>query len=1393
VPVASICQTIMSAVVLRAAAPLFVPSSSSIGNNKDKVPPVLSFSSSASASSTSQVVGDEISSKTPKRRNRNRNRKTKQTKSQPPQQLLEQSHDESTVFTNSSIVPTTTTTSRGRRRPVCSPNKRNPEDARQQQQQQQQQQQHLPAKSTTSSTSSKGGGGVATQPRLRQRRQRQHKIQPVDHLSTNNKQEDESRFLLDHGETAFPSLRSGGGSGDGGNPNATTAAAAAAGDHGDDDPKQPHSNHPFLLAEAWQNITHPPQPPQASLLLLQQQQQQCLNTFSGLQKLTLSKKKNNSNNGNNPTPTRSEQASSQAQVRLPSNEQEEDSKNNNNDDDSSSCHSELLPISHQGQRRRRHYNMDRLRNRWWHELAHSSRKQHLQAEWKDRLQQIRLHSKNEEVVVEVEVVEGKNKEEVEEDKKEEVDWKDTKQQSSPSTTSSSSTSTSSSVEVAEEEEFPKPQQSDLLFQEDDDDDDDDDEQALVALSTLLLLEKDAEKTSYSVLLQRAMERNDKVALQTVLSFLWNNNNNNNNNTHESSPLHMAIQLDKPQLIPIIVSFMQSSSTATTTTNGNNGTTPLMLAAELGHEECLSLLLQLQLQQTEKVGLLSAKDASGNNVFHYACRATTSTTTTTTTTDNKWTLSTLLQHASTSGGGGSNNKNSSSTKAQQQYLAKLLLTKNNEAQTPLHVACQHGRIELVETFLATCSSTLLSKMLASFDDSHQIPLLAAVAANATHVVMCLIMWRGNHHHRLTTANTFFPPAVAQQQQQVPAICPPCPLVWAAKAGNLEMILLLLEFSDPSGTEYKITEALHECLLCESVATTSSGSSSSSNDTTLECIHVLVQAGANPFEEIHSPCGLSNGNLSKSAVTIAALSCGGGGGGTEWIPSLVASGRQALQERQQARRQTPNLRQQPETFFAAIELKENHEMTKALGDALVKALMLGYTSSSNKASMKQQDIRLGHLAAAATLYRMGAQLRDEDLLRLRSSLVTGELLLQSDVAVVGLLDRPSTLCSFLAIYPHPIGPDDDSSKLNDLEIDRSVLSHWSRRLCQMPWMREMEGKFGGSSCAWLSSADERDKSIADDDMSMISDQLVLVANDGTRFLVHGSLLSKKSAKLAAAIRFAKMNPSETSDCGGMRVVNVGIEPHLCRWMLQHMYHGSITCGWSRNNEQNCRELLELLLIAEEFLCWTLVQECEMRLLAGSSPRLCYCWSCAKAVRCRKADQSKDEDEDDKTLHAVAECMYHVDGNASQLVTAGTALDVLAVLQHLESTMEMEYSLQVVPMSFPSLKCLHPKLVWPKYDNNNNSNNSSSWKSTKAITALKDLSMCAILKDFFAVVQGDAYRENAENNCNNASPLEENELVPQALLLQMCLEELAASPISFLDNEPSKHRTRKSECIS
>jgi ankyrin repeat protein len=940
---------------------------------------------------------------------------------------------------------------------------------------------------------------------------------------------------------------------------------------------------------------------------------------------------------------------------------------------------EQEPIPRQ---RRPKINMDRLRDKWWDALAQRKVRRALLTE---------LQLQLEDRIVDPDL--------------EEAPFSSDDSLSSSTTTTTTTTSNSET-------------QADALVDMHDSECEAESPGGETKISALQALVENSSKEESSTalgILQQAVENNDDEALKELLEF-WNQKSRQQVPQCDAEnptswirdetdllvkALHLTVQQDKPLLLRTIllthgkdlVLMDIDRRTSNDHTKESGFISPLMQAAELGHEECLSLLLT---RQDRTVTLLSLRDAHGNNVFHYSCRGK----------GNESILRMLLK------------KLSGGTKAKHQQLSKVLLVKNDSHQTPLHVACEQGRVDLVEMFLSTCSTAVLSKLLAIEDDRQQTPLLAAVAANAADVVMCLIMWRGNHNLILRKT-----PQAPRNKLAVSGVdgitdkrsrqkLPPCPLVWAARHGNLDMLLLLLQFSDPSFGDYRITEAISALLL-----------SAAPYESKSEGVYALIQDGGNPFLESVPFDGAGGG---ETAVGVAAKSSS-----PAVLGLLVETGRGELEGRQQQRRRDPRLRQQPEAFFEAMECKENSEMKKALTNALVECLYYGWDKFN-----RNDELVPCHLAAAVTLYNLSARLEEKDRARLQISMHAGTL--KSELQQT---EDQRTFSCFVASYQHFTDPSYRISKLSD--IDRSALAQGSHLICQMEWMGD-EMQQSACCCPWLS--DKWTGNYADKDLQNV-DQVVLIVDDGTRFVVHSSILSQKSAKLASAVRFAKMNQPESRD--ESPEIQVAISSRLCKWMLQHIYHGSIACGWSRGREQNHHEILELMLIAEEFLCHSLIQECEMRLLS-SDPTACFCWSCAKAVRCHSEKKR------------LAECVYVVDG-PSRLLMGHSVLDVLAVLQHFES-MEVNYNISAVPLSLCSLKCMPATKTW--------GNMNGVWTSHRAVGLLKETAIVTILTKFSEVIRSGSFQESAA--LNKESDVSGYEMSQQALLLQMCLEELSKSPL-------------------
>jgi hypothetical protein len=558
-----------------------------------------------------------------------------------------------------------------------------------------------------------------------------------------------------------------------------------------------------------------------------------------------------------------------------------------------------------------------------------------------------------------------------------------------------------------------------------------------------------------------------------------------------------------------------------------------------------------------------------------------------------------------------------------------------------------------------------------------------------------------------------------------------MVWAAKNGNLDMVQLLLQFSDPSGQDYQVTESMAALLLSEA-----------SEEIKSNGCQLLIQDGGNPFVEV----AVSHYDSMATSVSIAAEHCG-----STVISTLVSTGIGQLHNRQENRRRDSKLRQQPDSFFHTLESKENFERDRTLCNALVELLYRAWDD------VEDRNIVSPRLSSAVSMLMLGATLKGRDIVRLQQSM-QARCLKPASL----FLEDPKPSCFIASYSRHMMSSGTQVPDVHDL--NRSGLSFHSVFMRKTNWFQRHH-QLCPSTCPWLLDAVVDDK-FETNHKVWKDDEITLITTNGESFMVHASVVSAKSAKLAAAFRFAKMQDTScggSTNCSFRRVLHVDICSKSCVWMLEHIYHGSIASGLSREKAHICQDLLELMIVAEEFLCFSLLQECEMRLL-HHDPRVCFCWSCSRAVRQTPGDESS----------GFADCACVASG-PSCFVDGSTALDVLAPIQHLEG-LAGQYSIHEVSRPASWLQCQAPMTLWTRDDSIN------IWSYHGALSALKSLTITTILSQFPIVVKSEAFQESSDWNDGNLDDEEVScsrqqgvrgggrVLVHRILLLQFCLEELA-----------------------
>ena len=759
---------------------------------------------------------------------------------------------------------------------------------------------------------------------------------------------------------------------------------------------------------------------------------------------------------------------------------------------------------------------------------------------------------------------------------------------------------------------------------------------------------------------------------------------------DMSAIQLATHLDRPNLLRFLISWARKGSILL---KENPEFPPaLFIAAERGYDECLQLLIALG------PSWLITRDRVGNNVLHIAC--------------GEHVPTSVLEIILCSAGGS---------------LVKLMTSTNHRRQNPMHMACSNGRVDLVDMLLSTCSFSLLSKALLVQDRDKQTPLLVAVDAGATDVVMSLLMWRGNNHLYTTTSTGA-----------------PCPLRWAVRAQNVEMVQLLLEFNDPTGGGYDLTSALRRAITDRATANESNG------EVMLTIIRVLVNSGANPC-----CCDTSGDNTSAVEMAVEQYDATA-------ICVLLDSYDTYLRHLRRNRRRDPVLHKQPESFFAGLESKENAERTVALRSALVLSLFYCVSRTSH---LVQQ-----FYSCALVLYRRSACLGHLGFSNLCSSLASGSYKpVTSDASP---LSR-SLLWHFEARYNHLVGPFQHPK-----EKDNN-LSYWSRVLRKQPFALMDVG------CAWW----ESEPSVLNGSVPALANEMlpradfILITDDGSRFETHSAIVCQKSEKMGAAFRFISTGRRQDNSCdyddGSNMCVetSVDLSRQMCLWFLHHIYHGSLPSSvWALDSFGQVRHnLLELLVIGEEFMCPSLVQECEVRLLlSAEEEQRCYCWHC-----CSRTGPIED---------GKAACCYGTEPRNLFCTTSlrsirkqdGTVdvesvLDVLAVAQQVGDSIgscrdEEHCSLFVAPED----GMMHSKTKLLDQTN--------TLLRLQPLEALRMFATIFILDNFYAVVQSSSFRSHVDLGGDftpNAKGMASVEEATSQLLLQMCLEEFLQSSLLLLSN--------------
>jgi hypothetical protein len=634
------------------------------------------------------------------------------------------------------------------------------------------------------------------------------------------------------------------------------------------------------------------------------------------------------------------------------------------------------------------------------------------------------------------------------------------------------------------------------------------------------------------------------------------------------------------------------------------------------------------------------------------------------------------------------------------LGTLTSTKDRRGNSALHLCCDMGfrdTILLIIDFLSSQrnAQTSLVKCFSDRNRNGQTPLHCICEHGHTDSMDAIL------NHRATCGIAFLHKILSLEdsQEQTPLLTAiaggfedtvmsllmwrgnsaglfdqyaPCPLSWAVKARNCSMVRLLLEFNAPdsSGSSgFDLDEALWECVAmlenCEA------------DGDHMDILSSLVHAGASPF---WVDC-----SHSESAFELAVSRKD-----TAYLASLL----QIYNERHSS-----SMLQEDEKRDPWLQYRHGLERlkgTSSLNSALKDSLFQCWNASSDEDADS-------HASCAIVLYNYGAVADALTLEILEKSIIKGSPISQQHYCV-GLESKVLN-----TTYKRLKGTG------RDIVEGSEALAQWSLELACLPWFDNQVHSLH-VRCLWLYSFVGSKSAVAAD--------VVLFSQTDNRYLVHSAVL-QTCAKLAAALRFANLSTSKESDAN--TEVKVGLADEDLVLLLEHLYHGSMLSISTQHQGQFYSKLVDMLFVAQEYICSSLSQECEMRLLSNSdSFDKCFCCYCLSRHRGSGDSSSR-----------YCECTYEVSG-PSALISSENALDVL---------------------SFTAQLSEGPKMVDYRILSQENGNNKTVEKLP--FQELQEQALLCVFYHFKQVVSNENWKHHVAVN--------DGENVEQAFL-RLCLEDLA-----------------------
>lgn len=498
------------------------------------------------------------------------------------------------------------------------------------------------------------------------------------------------------------------------------------------------------------------------------------------------------------------------------------------------------------------------------------------------------------------------------------------------------------------------------------------------------------------------------------------------------------------------------------------------------------------------------------------------------------------------------ESSSANKKVESARLKLLSNRNFLGETPMHIICKTNNVAILDSIAEMCNSSSIGKLLDIEDENGNTPLMLAIVSGAEDIVMNLI-----HRHHVHKFHS-------------------CPLIAAVESKSLDMVRILIECR----SILALTDIDCDGALCSAL----SSFQGQGEDLEIIC-KILIAEGANPHAKTVFHDAATERSHSESALTIAALQ-----GDEDIVTILLTCYDTYLVQKMKSLQVDPVLLNQSKSYFQAIEDKDKIEVQTSMRDCIVRIIM-------SEAHSSDDDFK-HRLKCCVRIFRRNLTLDNTSFARILNSLgaITSK---NCAVWENQLVDE----CIFRASYDLVSKePPFHVKKKSSLYDDQSPDHYCSNLLFQLNWIIE-EWRNMSLSCPWIQKKLFKvDESNAFDDRD-----LCILVVEGMHYKAHKSILKHRSGKFSAAISFHEMR--HKIDChhnDDLFMISLDISKESLRFLIEHIYHGSIVSELSCHSNACWGQLFDLYFVAQEYMCPTLAQEIEMRLLS-SDPYFCSCWNC------------------------------------------------------------------------------------------------------------------------------------------------------------------------------------------